>query len=69
MSLTAVLQLQYSLEYDNWNLFKNRSKWASTDFPQLLEMPQVRTHIGGCFQSVCEATVSRILSKYLGKHT
>ena len=23
----VVLQLQYSYEYDNWNSFKNRSKW------------------------------------------
>ena len=27
----AVLQLQYSNEYGNWNLFKNRSKWASAE--------------------------------------
>ena len=31
VSLTTVLQLQYSYEYDNWNLFKNRSQWASAE--------------------------------------
>ena len=28
---TRVLQLQYSYENYNWNLFKNRSKWASAE--------------------------------------
>ena len=28
---TAVFQLQYCYEYGNWNSFKNRSKWASTE--------------------------------------
>ena len=39
----------------------------SGDFPQLLELAKLRTHIGGCFQSVREAAVSRIFSKYQGK--
>ena len=74
VSFTAVLQLQYLYKYDNWNLFKNRSLWVmqkciKEDFPQLLELPQLRRHIGGCFQSVCKAAVSRIFRKYLGKQT
>ena len=28
---TRVLQLQYSYENYNWNLFKNRSKWVSAE--------------------------------------
>ena len=28
---TTVLQLQYSYENYNWNLFKNRSKWVSAE--------------------------------------
>ena len=43
--------LQYFYEYENWNSFRNRSKWA---------------HIGGCFRSVREAAVCRTLAKYLG---
>ena len=39
------------------------------DFPQLLELPLLKTHIGGCFQSVREAAVSRIFTKYLAKQT
>ena len=41
-----------------------QQKCISGDFPQLLELPQLRTHIGGCFQSVREAAASRILPKY-----
>ena len=43
--------LQYFYEYENWNSFRNRSKWA---------------HIGGCFRSVREAAVCRTFAKYLG---
>ena len=42
---------------------------CTSDFPQLLELPLLKTHIGGCFQSVCEAAVSRIFTKYLAKQT
>ena len=31
VSLTAVLQLQYSYEYGNWDLFKIIPKWASAE--------------------------------------
>ena len=41
----------------------------SGDFTQLLELPQLRTQIGGCFQSAREAAISKIFSKYLGKQT
>ena len=41
----------------------------SGDFPQLLELPLLRTHIGVCFQSVCEAAVGRIFAKHLRKQT
>ena len=44
-----------------------QQKCISEDFPQLLELAKLRTHIGGCFQSVREAAVSRIFSKYQGK--
>ena len=44
-----------------------QQKCISGDSPQLLELPQLRTQIGGCFQSVRKAAVSRISSKYLGK--
>ena len=69
-----MLHLQYSYEYGNWNLFKTKSKWASKEmclgyFLEFLELPQLRTHIGSCFQSVCEAAVTRIFSKYRGKKT
>ena len=37
----------------------------SGDFPQLLELPLLRTHIRGCFQSVCGAAVGRIFAKHL----
>ena len=73
MSFTAVLQLQYSYEYGNLNSLKNRSKWASAeisgDFPQLVELPLIKTHIGGCFQSIREAAVRRIFVKYREKQT
>ena len=41
----------------------------SGDFPQLLELPLLRTHIGGCFQSVCGAVAGRIFAKHLRKQT
>ena len=41
----------------------------SGDFPQLLELPLLKTHIGGCFQSVREAAVCRIFANYIGKQT
>ena len=44
-------------------------KCIKEDFPQLLELPQLRRHIGGCFQSVCKAAVSRIFRRYQGKQT
>ena len=43
-----------------------QQKCITGDFLQLLELPLLRTHIGGCFQSVCEAAVSRTFAKYLG---
>ena len=46
-----------------------QQKWISGDFSKLLKLPQLRTHIGGCFQSVRGAAVSRIFSKYLEKQT
>ena len=46
-----------------------QQKCISGDFPQLLELPLLRTYIGGCVQSVCDAAVSRIFAKYLGKQT
>ena len=46
-----------------------QQKFISGDFPQLLELPLLRTHIGGCFRNVREATVCRIFAKYLGKQT
>ena len=67
----------------NWNIPMNiaigirlkidpsglQQKCISGDFPQLLELPRLWTHIGVCFQSVCEAVVSRIVTKYLAKQT
>ena len=44
-----------------------QEKCISGDFPQLLELPLLRTHIGGCFRSIREAAVCRIFAKYLGK--
>ena len=44
-----------------------QQKCISGDFPQLLELLLLGTRIGGCKQSVCEATVSRIFHKYLAK--
>ena len=38
-------------------------------FPQLLELPLLKIHIGGCFQRVREVAVSRIFAKYPGKQT
>ena len=46
-----------------------QQKCISGDFPQFLELSLLRTHIDGCFQSVCEAAVSRIFPKHLGKQT
>ena len=74
MSFTVVVQLKYCYENDNWNSFKNRSKWALAEmdlrrFSTAFRTALLRTRIGGCKQSVCEATVSRIFHKYLGKKT
>ena len=59
--------------YNNWNSFKNRSKWASTemsgDFPQLLELLLLKANLADCFQSVRDAAVSRIFAKYIVKQT
>ena len=46
-----------------------QQKCFSGDFPQFLELPLLRTHIGGYFQSVPEAAVCRIFVEYLGKQT
>ena len=46
-----------------------QQKCISGDFPQLLELPLLKTHIGGCFQSVPEAAVSRVFAKYRAKRT
>ena len=51
--LRQCFQLQHSYEYNNWNSFKNRSKWASAEmyFKRFsTELPLLRTHIGGCFK-------------------
>ena len=37
------------------------------DFPQFVELPLLRAHISGCFQSAREAADSRIFTKYLAK--
>ena len=42
-------------------------KCISGDFPQLLELPLISTHIDGCFQNIREAADSGIFAKYLGK--
>ena len=34
-----------------------QQKCISEDFPQILELPLLRTHIGGCFQNVHEAAL------------
>ena len=44
-----------------------QQKCISGDFPQLLELPLLRTHIDGCFQSFREAAVRGIFVEYLGK--
>ena len=41
-----------------------QQKFISGDFPQPLELPLLRTHIDGCFQSVREAAVSGIFTKF-----
>ena len=51
MSITIVI----CLKIDPSGL---QQKYISGDFPQLLELPLLRTHIGGCFQSVREAAAS-----------
>ena len=69
MSFTAVLQLQYSymtigirLKIDPSGL---QQKCISGDFPQLLELPLLRTHIDGYCQSVREAPVNGIFGKQM----
>ena len=42
-----------------------QQKCISVDFPQFLELPLLRTHIGGCFRRVRKASVCRIFPKYL----
>ena len=44
-----------------------QQKCISGDFPRLLELLQLRTYVGGCFQSVREAAIRRIFLKYLEK--
>ena len=69
----AVLQLQYSYEYINWNSFKNRSKWASAEMhlrrfsTAFRTAPLLRTHVGACFQSVHEESVGPYCGKLTGK--
>ena len=46
-----------------------QQKCISGDFPQLVELPLIKTHIGGCFQSIREAAVRRIFAKYREKQT
>ena len=46
-----------------------QQKCISGDFPQLLELSLLKTRIGGCFQSVPEAAVSRVFAKYRAKRT
>ena len=61
-----MLQLKYSYEYNNLTIIIRlkidpsglQQKYMSADFPQLLELPLLRTYIGGCFQSVREAAAS-----------
>ena len=40
-----------------------QQKCFSGDFPQLLELRLLRTHIGGCFQSVCLQNICKVSSK------
>ena len=44
-----------------------QQKCFSGDFPLLLELRLLKTHISGCFQSAREAAVCRIFIKYLGR--
>ena len=44
-----------------------QQKCISGDFPQLLQLPLLRAHKGGCFQSVRKVAVGKTLSKYLAK--
>ena len=46
-----------------------RQKCILGDFPQLLELPLLKTNIGGCFQSVREAALTRTFTKHLAKQT
>ena len=39
------------------------------DFPKLIELPLLRTHIGGSFRSFYKAAVCRIFGKYFRKQT
>ena len=54
------------LKIDRFKIGGLQQKCIPGDFPQLLELPLLRTHIRGCFQSVREAAVSRIFARYLG---
>ena len=54
------------LKIDRLKIGGLKQKCITEDFPQLLEVPLLRTHIRGCFQTVREAAFSRIFAKYLG---
>ena len=54
------------LKIDRLKIGGLQQKCITGDFPQLLELPLLRTHIRGCFHSVREAAVSRIFARYLG---
>ena len=53
------------LKIDRLKIGGLKQKCITGGFPQLSELPLLRTHIRGCFQSVPEAAVSRIFAKYL----
>ena len=44
-----------------------QQKRIAGDFPQLLDLPLLSTHIDGCFQNIREAAFTAIFAKYLGK--
>ena len=69
MFSTAVLQLNIPLNMIIGTTSGLQQKYISGDFLQLLELPLLRTHINGCFRSVYEAVVCRMLTKHLRKQT
>ena len=71
---TAVLQLWYFYEYDDWNSSKNKSKSVPAEMylrrlPTAFRTATIKNIQDGCFQSVREAAVCKIFAKYLRKQT